>query len=217
MILQVNKKIDFVRPSDEPSRNVLGSSLVAYGERAVQALMNAAAAGLGTLFKPCPSVPTSGNADLRSPQAAEAGEREIRRVEHYPESERYWLTPPEQLEKLRAEFGDLWDACPYPRPDNYNSLEVPWGQVTYCNGPFSARRNPEGHGPTDFARKAIAEAELGKIIIMPLPTFNYVNMLLEAGAEARPLGRVRWLEATTGQPHPSPPFITLFILGGKRK
>jgi hypothetical protein len=29
---------------------------------------------------------------------------------------------------------------------------------------------------------------------MPLPTFNYVNMLLEAGAEARSLGRVQWLD-----------------------
>jgi hypothetical protein len=52
---------------------------------------------------------------------------------------------------------------------------------------------------------------------MPLPTFNYVNLLLEAGAEARPLGRVRWLDATTQQPNSSPPFITLFILRGKRK
>ena len=70
---------------------------------------------------------------------------------------------------------------------------------------------------TKAAKGNLAEAELGKTIIMPLPTFNYVNMLLEAGAEARPLGRVRWLEATTGQPNPSPPFITCFILRSKRK
>src|SRR6266404_9554460 len=59
LILQVNKKINFLRPDDEPGTNALGSTLVAYGERAVQALVNAAAAGLGTLFKPCQSVPTS--------------------------------------------------------------------------------------------------------------------------------------------------------------
>jgi len=59
LILQVNKKIDFLRPDDEPGTNALGSTLVAYGKRAAQALMNAAAAGLGTLFKPCQSVPTS--------------------------------------------------------------------------------------------------------------------------------------------------------------
>jgi hypothetical protein len=48
LILQVNKKIDFI--SDESSRNALGSSLVAYGERGVKALMNAHR--LGALFKP---------------------------------------------------------------------------------------------------------------------------------------------------------------------
>jgi DNA N-6-adenine-methyltransferase (Dam) len=54
LILQVNKKIDFVRPGgDGTGTNALGSSLVAYGKRGVQALLNAAAAGLGTLFIPC--------------------------------------------------------------------------------------------------------------------------------------------------------------------
>jgi hypothetical protein len=52
LILQVNKKIEFLHPSNEPGANALGSSLAAYGERAIHALMNAATAGLGTLFKP---------------------------------------------------------------------------------------------------------------------------------------------------------------------
>ena len=53
LILQVNKKIDFIRPGgDGTGTNALGSSLVAYGKRGVQALLNAAAAGLGTLFIP---------------------------------------------------------------------------------------------------------------------------------------------------------------------
>jgi hypothetical protein len=50
LILQVNKKIDFI--SDESGKNALGSSLVAYGERGVKALMDAHAHGLGALFKP---------------------------------------------------------------------------------------------------------------------------------------------------------------------
>ena len=54
LILQVNRKIDFIRPGgDGAGTNALGSSLVAYGKRGVQALLNAAAAGLGTLFVPC--------------------------------------------------------------------------------------------------------------------------------------------------------------------
>ena len=43
-----------MRPDgDGIGTNALGSSLVAYGKRGVQALLNAAAAGLGTLFIPC--------------------------------------------------------------------------------------------------------------------------------------------------------------------
>jgi len=53
LILQVNKKIQFMPGDDQPTNNnALGSTLVAYGDRGVKALMNAAAAGLGTLFKP---------------------------------------------------------------------------------------------------------------------------------------------------------------------
>jgi len=54
LILQVNRKIEFIRPGGgDTGTNALGSSLVAYGKRGVQALLNAAAAGLGTLFIPC--------------------------------------------------------------------------------------------------------------------------------------------------------------------
>jgi DNA N-6-adenine-methyltransferase (Dam) len=53
-ILQVFKKIQFLRPPNEPndSKNALGSSLVAYGPKGVEALVNAARNGLGTLFVP---------------------------------------------------------------------------------------------------------------------------------------------------------------------
>src|SRR5438046_1761198 len=54
------KKIQFITPdNDGTGQNALGSTLVAYGERGVQALKNAAAAGLGRLFEPRQSVPIS--------------------------------------------------------------------------------------------------------------------------------------------------------------
>jgi hypothetical protein len=54
LILQVNKKIQFLRPPDDPvySSPALGHTLVAYGPRGVAALRNAARNGLGTLFVP---------------------------------------------------------------------------------------------------------------------------------------------------------------------
>jgi DNA N-6-adenine-methyltransferase (Dam) len=216
LILQVNKRIDFLRPDDEPGTNALGSTLVAYGERAVQALKNAAAAGLGALFAPVHSGPTG----------ASLPECETRRVENYSESEnqnavplppqpQVWRTPPEIYKQLEAEFGPFdFDATPHPRPPGFNSLVVPWGRRTFCNGPYSARRNPEGYGPTDFARKAIDENRLGKTIVFLAPVFNYVSLLLEAGAEARSLGRVQF-EAETGQVS-APMFITCFVLWSNR-
>jgi hypothetical protein len=45
-----------------------------------------------------------------------------------------------------------------------------------------------------------------------LPVQSYVNLLVEAGAEVRSAGRVRWLEADTKQPSRSPSPIACFIL-----
>jgi hypothetical protein len=52
-ILQVNKTINFLNPDNDPkNHNALGSSLVANGPKGVEALINAAGNGLGTLFVP---------------------------------------------------------------------------------------------------------------------------------------------------------------------
>ena len=127
--------------------------------------------------------------------------------------QRYWLTPPDIYKKLDDEFHFDFDPCPYPKPDNYNGLEVNWGLSSYANPPFH-RYN--GIGPTSFVRKAIAENKLGKTVVLTLPTQSYVNLLLEAGAELRSLGRVRWLHVDTLEPTIQPSPITCFILHGKR-
>jgi len=41
--------------------------------------------------------------------------------------------------------------------------------------------------------------------------------MLEAGAELRSLGRVRWLDVDSGEPSPAPGPITYFILKGHNK
>jgi hypothetical protein len=95
LILFVNKKINFISPTRGPGNNTLGSTLVAYGERAVQALKNAAAAGLGTLFAPQNSGPISGELaeHASAPQGASLPDRETHRVENYSKSEPAWVTP----------------------------------------------------------------------------------------------------------------------------
>lgn len=134
-----------------------------------------------------------------------------------PAVKRYWLTPPGVYAALNAEFGFDFDPCPYPRPEGYDALAAPWGRMNFVNPPFRRRDGVNGLGPTAFVRKAIAEQERGNSSVLILPVQSYVNLLLEAGAELRSLGRLRWLEAETGEPCPSPSPICCFVLRPRRK
>ena len=127
-------------------------------------------------------------------------------------TERYWLTPPHIYQPLHAEFNFDFDPCPCPRPEGYDSLQIPWGRMSYVNPPFRPHDGVNGKGPTAFVRKAIEEHKQGRGSVLLIPTQSYVNLLLEAGAEARSMGRVKWLEASTGLPMTGPSPITAFIL-----
>jgi hypothetical protein len=133
-----------------------------------------------------------------------------------PESpKRFWLIPQEMYDQLNKEFGFDKDVCPYPLPPGYNSLtEEEWGRVNFCNPPFR-RRDGFGFGPTAFVKKAIEQQKLGKTTVFTLPIYNCLNMLLEAGAEFRPAGRIRWLEVTTGEPWSGGVATVIAILRGK--
>ena len=121
---------------------------------------------------------------------------------------KYWLTPPKLYADLDNEFHFDFDPCGYPKTKD--TLVEPWGQMNYVNPPF---RRKDG-SPTAFAKKAIKEQQIGKSSVLVLPTQSYVNLLLESGAQARSLGRVKWLSAKTLKPMKNPPNITLFHLQG---
>jgi hypothetical protein len=123
--------------------------------------------------------------------------------------EPHWITPPEVYEPLNAEFHFDYDPCPFPKPKDYDGITAEWGQSNYVNPPFH-REN--GIGPTAFVRKAIEENKKGKTVVLTIPTQSYVNLLLEAGAEVRSLGRVKWLHTVTREPMKGPSPITAFIL-----
>ena len=125
---------------------------------------------------------------------------------------KYWLTPPPIYNLLNEEFNFDFDPCPCPRPDGYNSLEIPWGQMNYVNPPFRQADGVNNLGPTAFVRKAIAEKQQGRSSVILIPTQSYVNLLLEAGAELRSMGRVKWLDTETREPCKGPSPITCFIL-----
>jgi hypothetical protein len=69
-----------------------------------------------------------------------------------------------------------------------------------------------GSNPTAFVRKAIEEHKKGKDSALILSVQSYVNLLLKAGAELRPVGRVKWLDARTGRTYPNPSNNALFTL-----
>lgn len=128
---------------------------------------------------------------------------------------RYWITPPELLSRLNEEFNFDFDPCPYPFTKD--GISIPWGRSNWVNPPFRSKDAINGHGPTAFVRKAIEEQKQGKGSVLLLPAQSYVNLLLEAGAELRSLGRVKWLDARTRVPYTSPSPSTLFILKGNNE
>ena len=105
----------------------------------------------------------------------------------------YWLTPPALYARLDTEFNFTFDPCPYPLPVGFDGLTQPWGMSNYVNPPFgSIMHEGKKKGPTAWARKAIAEHQQGKRVVLVYPIDKWVLMLLAAGAKVRNLGDVRW-------------------------
>lgn len=120
----------------------------------------------------------------------------------------YWLTPPELMAKLQAEFGFTFDACPYPRPAGFDGLKEEWGERTWVNPPFA------GSSYTAWVRKAIEEQEKGRTSVLILSVDRWWTYLVQAGAEMRILPPFRWLNPE-GKPQKAPHPHLLFILRGK--
>ncbi len=113
----------------------------------------------------------------------------------------YWLTPPDLMKELDDEFNFDFDTCPHPIPEGFDGLTADWGRSCYVNPPFgSVLVNGKKRGPTAWARRAIEEYKQGKRIVMVYPIDKWIHMILEAGAEVRNLGDVRWCAIEDGKP-----------------
>jgi hypothetical protein len=145
------------------------------------------------------------DAKQKQQQAMSDAQRNAARTKHY------WITPPDIMTKLQSEFRFTLDACPHPRPRGFDGLKSTWGKSTYCNPIFG-----NGNGATAWAHKTISEHKKGKMVVMVWPIDGWVLAMIEAGAEIRNLGHVKWCsiedgEAGTGSARP----IAAFILRGK--
>lgn len=122
----------------------------------------------------------------------------------------YWLTPSDLMETLQQEFDFDFDPCPFPRPEEFDGLAAEWGQSNYVNPPFK--------GPTAWVRKAIAEAEKGKRVVFVFPIDKWIHLLLQAGAQVRNLGDVKWCATEDGQPGKGTGrWIAAFVLEPKQQ
>jgi hypothetical protein len=115
----------------------------------------------------------------------------------------YWLTPPDVYAELDVEFHFDFDPCPWPLPDGFDGLTCEWGQRNYVNPPFgSIMHNGRKRGPTAWMRKALAEAEKGRLSVIVYPIDKWILMLLSAigVSDVRNLGDVRWCATEDGSP-----------------
>lgn len=131
-----------------------------------------------------------------------------------PVSKSYWLIPPNIYNTLDQEFHFDYDPCPFPRPEGFNSLSGPWGNINWVNPPFCRADGPNG-GQTAFARKAIFEQTKGHTSVIVLPVTSPVALLIQAGADIRPAGRIPFLHTQDRKPWPSPVPCAYFILRPK--
>lgn len=134
----------------------------------------------------------------------------------------YWLTPPKLMEQLQQEFGFTFDACPYPKPDDFDGLSCEWGESTYVNPPFGSIEYTDPttgkvkkKGPTAWMRKAIEENKKGKHVVVVYPIDKWILMMIAAGAEITNLGDIKWVATEDGsQGKGTGRHIARFVLRG---
>ena len=80
-----------------------------------------------------------------------------------------WKTPSAVYADLNTEFGFDFDPCP-PDPD-FDGLNCEWGSCNFVNPPYSQIKK--------WLQKAIIEHELGKVVVMLLPSRTGTNWFHE--------------------------------------
>lgn len=119
---------------------------------------------------------------------------------HFLSQSNEWRTPVGVFDDLNAEFEFDYDPCPLHDGGLISDgLLADWGQVTFCNPPYSQIK--------DWVRKGYQEWQQGKTVVFLIPsrtdTAWWHDFCMKA-TEIRFLrGRLRFGDATTSAPFPS--------------
>ena len=111
-----------------------------------------------------------------------------------------WMTPPDLLESLSSEFGEMYDPCP-PKPTE-DGLKLTWptDRVCFVNPPYS-----EIDKWTD---KCSAEWRRGCSIVLLIPArtdTRYFHRNINGNAEVRFIkGRLKFVHPDGGKPMSAP-------------
>jgi site-specific DNA-methyltransferase (adenine-specific) len=109
-----------------------------------------------------------------------------------------WRTPADVYAALQAEFGFDFDPCP-PDPA-FDGLAIPWGASNFVNPPYG-RQLPK------WVAKAHKEAQLGKTVVMLVPSRTDTRWWHDHAMTADEIrcvkGRLKFQGAAHNAPFPS--------------
>lgn len=124
-----------------------------------------------------------------------------------------WMTPPEVLESLREEFGELYDPCPAHWDGSWDGLAIDWPMDRACfvNPPYSQIAS--------WAKKCREEADKDRFVILLIPSrtdTRYFHDFIYGSAEIRFFkGRLKFVhpEDMEGKRTPAP-FPSMLCIWG---
>ena len=116
-----------------------------------------------------------------------------------------WMTPPELLNKLKEEFGELYDPCPANHDFSFDGLDIAWSKELVCfvNPPYSQIAL--------WVEKCYTEWLAGSKIILLIPArtdTRYFHNFINDNAKVRFIkGRLKFVHpeglASKSAPFPS--------------
>ena len=124
-----------------------------------------------------------------------------------------WMTPPEIIESVESEFGEIFDPCPAYHDFSFDGLSITWSRDKTCfvNPPYSRIR--------DWVEKCYQEWLNGSEVVLLIPArtdTRYFHDFINDNAEVRFIkGRVKFVHPTIEKTKAAP-FPSIFCIFRRR-